>query len=493
MNFAQIAGALGDINLNWPSRAGEFMKYLGILDFDVDAIGPSCVFTTWSWQNDMYLQLLLPVGVLLGNKGQYLVAKLLLKLRLPRSRVLKSLGIGPANQEELLELQLELNMKVISFVNMVYITLVRYCVAAFVCSEVAPGRSALLIYPPLDCWTGEHQRAVVAASFGVLVYVVGFPLFVATTLMRVHTAQKHSDPDVLQKYGELYDRYEAHGFGYECMSIIRRGGFGCIGVFSGSPQMQCLAAQFVLTLQFVAQVLSRRERTACASLVRTLHGSCSASVCGMQVKLNPYVDSNLDIVETVLTLILLFIACCGMIFSAYAPDAGFESWQLVSLEWLTFISMVLGTLLSAALLANEAFELSYAWYLNREGLLGDTSADARHGREVLAYSKSATAPVHLDSPKKAAVHRTTSRVKRRTLHGGVASVWDATQRLRRRLHNVGVDDATQDEDVSSEDTKLFYTVNLLRFQTSMQRRDPSDRVMCAPPPVWHVLVCDLRV
>jgi hypothetical protein len=249
------------------------MTYLGILDFDVDAIGPNCVYVTWSWQQDLYLQLLLPVLVLAVNKSQYLAAKLLLLLRLPRFRLLKLLGIAPENKQELSELQDRLNMKVIvisqmctdnryhlglsqviSFVNMVYMTLVRYCIAAFVCTEVAPGESALLMYPPLDCWTEEHRRAVVFASFGVLVYVVGLPIFVATTLWRVHKAQRHSDPAMLLKYGELYERYEAHGFAYELMSILRRGGFGIISVFSSSPQMQCLAAQVLLTLQFVAQV-----------------------------------------------------------------------------------------------------------------------------------------------------------------------------------------------------------------------------------------------
>ncbi len=251
-----VAGALGDFNLNWPERVGGFLTILGVLDFDVDAIGPNCVFTSWRWQHDMYLQLLLPVLVFVVNKGQYLVAKLLLLMRCPRFRLLKWIGVGPANDEELSELGAELNMKVITFINMVYLTLVKYCVAAFVCEEVAPGKYALVDSPPMDCWTGEHKMAVVAASFGVLVYVIGFPVFVFTTLMRAHIAQKHTDPRVLRKYGELYNRYEAHGFGYEMMSIVRRGGFGCISVFGAQPQMQCFAGQLLLILQFTGQVSS---------------------------------------------------------------------------------------------------------------------------------------------------------------------------------------------------------------------------------------------
>ena len=120
MNFAQICGALGDFSLNWPPEAGAFMTYLGVLDFDVDAIGPNCVYVTWSWQQDLYLQLLLPVLVLAVNKSQYLAAKLLLMLRLPRFRLLKLLGIAPENKQELSELQDELNMKVIVIKPNVY-------------------------------------------------------------------------------------------------------------------------------------------------------------------------------------------------------------------------------------------------------------------------------------------------------------------------------------------------------------------------------------
>ena len=233
---------------------GLFLTYLGVLDFDVDAIGPNCVFSGWSFRDDAFLQLLLPIIVLIVNNGQFLLAKLFFTLRLPRYRVLKLLNMAPSNKEELSNLRHGLNMKVISFIDCVYMTLVRYCVAAFVCTEVAPGKYALDLYPPMDCWTPEHRPVVVAASIALLVYVAGYPLFVAITLARIHKSQRHSVPATLRKYGELYDKYEPHAFAYQLMSIVRRGGFGFLGVFGRSPQMQCFFAQILLTSQFVAQV-----------------------------------------------------------------------------------------------------------------------------------------------------------------------------------------------------------------------------------------------
>jgi hypothetical protein len=203
LNFAQIAGALGDFNLGWPDRVQVFLNYLGVLDFDVDAIGPNCVFVGWSFRDDVYIQLLLPILVLIVNNGHFLLSKLFLTLRLPRYFALTLLNMAPSNKEELSDLRHELNMKVVSFVDVVYMTLVRYCVAAFVCTEVAPGTYALDLYPPMDCWTSEHRPVVVVASIGLLVYVIGYPLFVAITLARIHHAQQHSVPGRLRKYGEL--------------------------------------------------------------------------------------------------------------------------------------------------------------------------------------------------------------------------------------------------------------------------------------------------
>ena len=90
--------------------------------------------------------------------------------------------------------------------------------------------------------------------------------------------------------------------------------------------------------------------------------------------MNPYVSSNLDVVETALTLVLLLLSCCGIIFVGYSAEEGAAStvlaWHVDLLTWLAFVPMVVGTALSAALLANEAFEAVCGWYLDRVNFLG---------------------------------------------------------------------------------------------------------------------------
>ena len=98
-----------------------FLTILGVLDFDVDAIGPNCVAHHWGWSQDLYLQLLLPLLVWAINHGQYRLAQLLLRMRFPQFRVLRWLRLAPSDDDELSELYDNLNLKIVSFVNMVYV------------------------------------------------------------------------------------------------------------------------------------------------------------------------------------------------------------------------------------------------------------------------------------------------------------------------------------------------------------------------------------
>ena len=174
-------------------------------------------------------------------------------------------------------------------------------------------------------------------------------------------------------------------------------------------------------------------------------------------------------------MILLFLACCGIFFSAYAPAKGLElsSWehvQVESLSWLSYLSMILGSLLCASLLANEFLDLILDWYLNRVKFLGDTSADLEQVKGKLMYSKSALAHVEVPLPS--------SNVEAE----GSSLASDALQRLKatakRRLSVMGsyvMSAGGAEKEVSSQDTKLFNQVNLLRFREAMQGLDRSER------------------
>ncbi len=156
-----------------------------------------------------------------------------------------------------------------------------------------------------------------------------------------------------------------------------------------------------------------------------------------------------------------------------------QPWHLESLNWLAYLSMVFGSLLCAALLANEAFEAICAWYLNRVSFLGDASADPRDGElDELVYSSSALAHVN---PKMLNTEAMDSQSSTLRTTNYSPSVFGRHKERSTSLSKSGSYVVTlfdSDKEVNSKDTKLFYHVNLLRFRESMQRIAPSDRPSC---------------
>ncbi len=291
LNFAQIGGSLGDIDVDWPERVGNLMYYLSLMDFDVDVSsttaapfsessgalaafhrfccsyqvsGPDCLLP-WTWFHDFYFQMTLPVAVLIINGLHYTIVLVLSRVRLtPESkysaRAFDFLGVpsiqlsSEKRRQEMKALQGDIFTKVISFTNIIYMTLVRYCIGAFVCMDIKDQLAVLRVYPDIECYTPRHQEIMAVAAAGLVVYVLGFPLAVFFSLYRIGSKQHHSTPSRLRKYGVVYDRYEAHAWCYEIMSMVRRGGFGALAPFKNSPRVQCFAGQFILMGQFVVQV-----------------------------------------------------------------------------------------------------------------------------------------------------------------------------------------------------------------------------------------------
>lgn len=249
----------------------------------MDVVSPNCVFLFWAYKHDMYLQFFMPIAVGFANASHYMLAKLVYSLRLPPFRILRLLNIAPADKVELIELRDELLMKVVTFINTLYLVLVRYSVAPFVCSKVAPGLEVLEVYPSIECHTAEHQELLGVCSVALLVYAVGFPLFVAVTLVRIHKTQLHSSKESLRKFGQLYDSYKPHAFGFELINLTKRGGFGIISVFSSTPQMQCLVGQCLLLLQFVVQVRLPYFHSFSASGTVTRYGRCRVLSCRLSL------------------------------------------------------------------------------------------------------------------------------------------------------------------------------------------------------------------
>ncbi len=245
---------LGQMKLDWPENVYTLLAYLGLLDFDVDVrspamrltiivshmsfhirapspsppahavlqvSGPDCL-VAWSWRHDFYFQLCLPLAVAVINIIEYLFCHLLSRfppsaesrLRIRIFSVLGvPLGVDPKQRAtDLRALRGDIFAKVISFTNIIYMTLVRYCIGAFVCMDIKDGLQVLTVYPDIECYTPLHNQIRGVGAAGIVLYVFGFPLGVLFSLARVGSKQHHSIPSRLRKYGGVYDRYESHAY-----------------------------------------------------------------------------------------------------------------------------------------------------------------------------------------------------------------------------------------------------------------------------------------
>jgi hypothetical protein len=120
LNFAQLCGVLGAFDLNWPANLGAFFSVCGLLDFDVDVTTPGCV-VSWSWTHDMILQLSMPLVVGLVNVLECAILSVCWPTQDPEAaKFRRATAIS----------------KYLNFVNCLYMTLVRYTVAAFVCMDL---------------------------------------------------------------------------------------------------------------------------------------------------------------------------------------------------------------------------------------------------------------------------------------------------------------------------------------------------------------------
>ena len=98
--------------------------------------------------------------------------------------------------------------KYCSFVNCLYMTLVRYSLAAFACIDVnAVGVLVLNADPNVDCYSTEHIWLMGLGSVGILLYCIGFPLMSVIALSMIDNRQEHNSRLRIQQFGSLYSRY----------------------------------------------------------------------------------------------------------------------------------------------------------------------------------------------------------------------------------------------------------------------------------------------
>ncbi len=81
----------------------------------------------------------------------------------------------------------------------------------FSCIPLRDGTSVLYVAPDIICWSGETHRAMIAASvIAIIVYIIGIPSYVLSTMLYARVHDKLSDSEWLHVFGFMYTRYGKH-------------------------------------------------------------------------------------------------------------------------------------------------------------------------------------------------------------------------------------------------------------------------------------------
>ena len=111
----------------------------------------------------------------------------------------------------------------------VFLTLTKYCCAAFACVEIEPDVHVLAADPDVQCYVGDHIAIMFFGAVGFVVYVFGcaatvqnppknrperrerhrFPFVTCVVLRNLNRDRSHETDEQLDRHGHLYDRFDA--------------------------------------------------------------------------------------------------------------------------------------------------------------------------------------------------------------------------------------------------------------------------------------------
>ncbi|KAK3280073.1 hypothetical protein CYMTET_12069 [Cymbomonas tetramitiformis] len=281
--YMQVGSMLQGIDLNWPSSVEYWALAQQIVNFDVDFVSPQCIITTYSFHWSYYVQMSLPLFVLLLNGLLHLVGR----LRIGQESKLDSAG----KVQAIAKLRNERVASVLSFQEIVYHSLCIRCFQPWVCSTGGDGLEYLMAAPDTECWEGKHIPMLVVSGLALALYVVGIPfLFYGAVLAYGLKNNALKERSFSATYGWLYNKYELSWMWWSMVILARRLLCAAILVFfQRQPFLQAVLALSVLVVAIMAHYFAR-----------------------------PFVDVFVDITDSISLCSLLSIVVFGMMF--YTED-----------------------------------------------------------------------------------------------------------------------------------------------------------------------------
>eukprot|EP00210_Caulerpa_lentillifera_P006567 g6272.t1 len=315
LNWTQLANIIGDVNLNWPPRLMEVFGYASILDFDVDALEPSCLMRGWGFRENLIVQLCLPLFMTFLAVVGYFLSRLIFhqmkqksfRLNGYKKKVLSLFVHIPHSKEELSTNWDRTVSNFFSFVDVTYITLTKYCFDTFKCQDIA-GEKVLRASPTILCNTAQHNEIVVLGIIGCFVYVVGYVVYTIWTLLYLWENEAFHKEKYVSRYGFMYQNFEVRCFLFPICILCQKLLFVIVLVFLNKPAFQIGALVMIVI----------------ASLM-------------IHITTTPYLDAKTDVLVTFLLLALMFEAFGGLIFYNNSMSDG----DRALLEWIIIVAVFL--------------------------------------------------------------------------------------------------------------------------------------------------------
>lgn len=313
LEWAQLANIIGDVDLKWTHMLKWMFGVANILDFDVDILEPSC-FIMWGFKRNFIMQLLLPFIMSAMSAVAYLgsaiaffaVERNWIRFEGKRKRFVSIFVEVP---KDVMQLHKKWDSTVASFlasVDVTYLTIATYCLGVFQCRKVS-GVPVLFADSAVQCHTQEHRNLIILASFGIIFYVIGYPVYVSWKLLDLSKKRTFSNDVCLRRYGFIYKKFELSYFFTPAISIVRKLLFVAILIFVSNPAFQVGALAAIATASLMIHVYTA-----------------------------PYVDVYMDVLFSFLLVALMFEAFSGLMF--YSDN--FPEGDRQILEWIVLSTLI---------------------------------------------------------------------------------------------------------------------------------------------------------
>lgn len=322
--FQLIAIIFHNFDVQWPaSYTLPLAAPLSVLLFDVDIVGPTCVF---KYNN--------------GDKLPAQLVFLLIVVAIYMSPLLFEAARRIARQPDLLKearlcafffdhyhgvVGAQLSTAIshcCSFVAVQYATVSVAALTNLSCRTLEPHGRVMAVDPQIECGSRRHIGYTMLATLVLAAYTIGFPLAIVVALRRERKRSSGLHREhVLARFGLYFDAYLTHHTTWWCFLTVRTLIMIFIGVQVRTASVQITAAIIVMLVSLV-----------------------------VHVKINPYKHARVALVELVLICLAIMTLISGylILISGNTKD---------SLNALLLVCFGIGAAFVLVLAVDEYFDM----------------------------------------------------------------------------------------------------------------------------------------